>query len=307
MALRRTLAPALALTALAVPPAGAAAAEVTETPVGSEAPDAKQVKESYVSIADPLPDSVGPHPEACDSIGYLRFRARRGPERSKRADAVVTLIPGFLGGASSFDQVARNVVRDAAARKRYVEVWAIDRRANCVEDHTGVDAAARERDPTLAYRYYWGGEEVDGKTFEGFKTATRRGVPRLVRARPDVARLAHGDHHRPPRPEAPRAQARSAAATRSAGRSPRRSRAGTSTATRRPTRTRATASAPASSASTRRCRSAAAPRARARRRRPVTRSAPLRRSSTPPRSARRRSRCRRSSASAPSTRRRRPG
>jgi hypothetical protein len=144
---------------------------MTETPVGSDAPDAKQVRESYVSIRDPLPESVGPHPAACDRLGYLRFRARRGPSNPKRADAVVTLIPGFLGGASSFDQIARNVVRDAAARKRFVEVWAIDRRANCLEDHTGVDAAAREGDPQVAFDYYWGGKEVDGRAFEGFKTA----------------------------------------------------------------------------------------------------------------------------------------
>jgi len=160
---------ALALTAA---PAGAAGSPVTETAVRSEAPDAKLVKESYVSILDPLPDSVGPHPAACDSIGYLRFRHRRGPAESRGADAVVTLIPGFLGGASSFDQIARNVVRDAAARKRYVEVWAIDRRANCVEDHTGVDAAAREGDASVAYGYYWGGEEVDGRRFEGFADST---------------------------------------------------------------------------------------------------------------------------------------
>ena len=168
---RQALAALVVVLVLAAVPTGAAAADVTEIRVGTEAPDAKQVKESYVSIADPLPESVGPHPKACDSLGYLRFRHRRAPKDAKRADAVVTLIPGFLGGASSFDQVARNVVRDAARRKRFVEVWAIDRRANCMEDHTGVDAAARERDPMLAYRYYWGGEEVDGKRFAGFASA----------------------------------------------------------------------------------------------------------------------------------------
>ena len=155
-------------------PAGAAAAEVTETPVGSEAPDAKQVKESYVSIADPLPESVGPHPEACDSIGYLRFRSRRGPEESKRADAVVTLIPGFLGGASSFDQVARNVVRDAAARKKFVEVWAIDRRANCVEDHTGVDAAARGAGPDPRLRVLLGRRGGRRQDLRGLQDRDRR-------------------------------------------------------------------------------------------------------------------------------------
>jgi hypothetical protein len=163
---------AAAMLLAAAPASAAKDSKVTETPIRSEAPDAKQVKESYVSILDPLPESVGPHPAACDSIGYLRFRSRRGPASAKRADAVVTLMPGFLGGASSFDQVARNVVRNAAARKRFVEVWAIDRRANCVEDHTGVDAAARTHDPLIAYGYYWGGEEVDGHRFEGFKTAS---------------------------------------------------------------------------------------------------------------------------------------
>ena len=157
---------------LVVAPAGARAPEVTETAVVDEAPDSKQVRETYVSIADPLPDSAGPHPKACDSIGYLRFRDRRGPKRSTRADAVITLIPGFLGGAASFDQLARNVVRDSAARGKHVEVWAIDRRANCIEDHHGVDAAARAGDATLAYDYYWGGMKVEGRRFDGFADAT---------------------------------------------------------------------------------------------------------------------------------------
>ena len=159
------------LALISAAPAGAAP-EVTETAVHDEAPDAKKVELSYVSIRDPLPESVGPHPEACDSIGYLRFRHRRGPVEAKRADAVITLMPGFLGGASSFDSIARNVVRNAAAKKRFVEVWAIDRRANCLEDHTGVDAAARAKDPMVAYDYYWGGKEVDGKTFGGFADAS---------------------------------------------------------------------------------------------------------------------------------------
>ena len=167
---RSGLATAVAALALGVAPTGAGAA-VSQVSVGAQAPDARQVREYYVSIEDPLPDSVGPHPRACDSIGYLRFRARGGPADPKKADAVVTLIPGFLGGASSFDQIARNVVRDAKARGKFVEVWAIDRRANCLEDHTGVDAAVREQDPRIAYDYYWGGREVDGKTFGGFKTA----------------------------------------------------------------------------------------------------------------------------------------
>jgi hypothetical protein len=152
----------------ASPAAAASDREVTETPVRSGAPDAGIVKESYVSIRDPLPEDAGPHPEACDSIGYLRFRHQKGPRSPRRADAVIALMPGFLGGASTFDPLARNVIRDAARRGKHVELWGLDRRANCLEDHTGVHAAAEAKDPTLAYDYYWGDAEVDGRRFAGF-------------------------------------------------------------------------------------------------------------------------------------------
>ncbi len=158
-----------------VPAAAVAAGEVTETPIASAAPGAKRVLTSHVSIVDPLPESAGPHPKACDSIGYLRFRSSEGPEESKRADAVITLIPGFLAGASSFDVLARNVVRDAAKRGKDVEVWGIDRRANCLEDYHGITAAAEAGDASLAYDYYWGGQEVAGKRFEGFVEPTDAG------------------------------------------------------------------------------------------------------------------------------------
>jgi hypothetical protein len=156
-------------TAAAAPAPGT----IEEQLVLSEAPDAEQVRESFVRVYDPLPESVGPHPEACDWITYLRFRDRDGPRRSSDADAVAVIIPGFLGGAGSFDQVARNTVRNAASRDTHVEFWALDRRSNCLEDHTGIRAAARARDPSIAYEYYWGGREVDGKRFEGFKDASQ--------------------------------------------------------------------------------------------------------------------------------------
>jgi hypothetical protein len=159
---------ALAVAVLAAAAPAAADAARTEEPVRSAAPDAKLVEESFVREHAPLPDSVGAHPEACDWITYLRFRHRRGPREPKDADAVIVIIPGFLGGASSFDQLARNTVRNAAKRRRYVEFWALDRRANCLEDSTGVQAAADAHDPSVAYDYYWGGRAVNGKRFAGF-------------------------------------------------------------------------------------------------------------------------------------------
>jgi hypothetical protein len=163
---------ALVLACLAVaPPVGAAAEERprrVEVPVATAAADARKVKESFVRIHDPLPASAGAHPEACDWISYLRFRSASGPRRSRDAEGVLAIIPGFLGGASSFDQVARNTVRAAAKRGTAIEFWALDRRSNCLEDHTGVEAAARAGDAALAYDYYWRSREVDGRTFGGF-------------------------------------------------------------------------------------------------------------------------------------------
>jgi pimeloyl-ACP methyl ester carboxylesterase len=141
---------------------------VVEKPVASDAPDANLVKESFVRVRAPLPESYGPHPKACDWISYLRFRSAEGPRKATKADAILTIIPGFLGGAGSFDQIARNTVRDAAKRDKQIEFWALDRRSNCLEDDTGVNAAASAQDPSIAYRYYWEGQEVNGKRFPGW-------------------------------------------------------------------------------------------------------------------------------------------
>ena len=134
----------------------------------SAAADAGLIRESYVRHHAPLPESAGPHPAACDWIGFLRFRSASGPAAASKADAIITLMPGILAGASSMDQVARNTIRLAAERGRHVEVWTIDRRANCLEDHHGTHAAFRARDVTPAFDYYYNGKEVEGRRFPGF-------------------------------------------------------------------------------------------------------------------------------------------
>ncbi|MEA2449070.1 MAG: hypothetical protein QOG63_1002, partial [Thermoleophilaceae bacterium] len=166
----RIVAVALAAAVAAAAPASAAPkpGKKVERVVRSSAPDRKVVKESLVRVYAPLPADAGAHPKACDWITYLRFKSSKGPRKPSKADAVFVIIPGFLGGAGSFDQVARNTVRDAAARHRHVEFWAIDRRSNCLEDNRGVRAAAKAHDPSLAYGYYWGGQPVGGKTFPGW-------------------------------------------------------------------------------------------------------------------------------------------
>jgi hypothetical protein len=182
------------VVAIACALAGAGAASAATRPgttvergIRSEAPDAKSVRASYVRVYDPLPASVGPHPSACDWLAYLRFRDPKGPRESARADAVVVLIPGFLAGGSSFDVLARNAVLNSAARGSHVEVWGLDRRANCLEDHTGVEAASRARDASVAYDYYWRGGEAGGRRFDGFKSGSEAdflrefGLERTVR------------------------------------------------------------------------------------------------------------------------------
>jgi hypothetical protein len=137
-------------------------------PVHSAAPDAGLVKESFVKVYKPLPKRDGPHPKACDWISYLRYRSANGPHKPSRADAVFVIIPGFLGGAGSFDQVARHTVRDAAQKGKHVEFWALDRRSNCLEDDRGVRAAARTRNPEDGYDYYWHNRAIHGKRFAGW-------------------------------------------------------------------------------------------------------------------------------------------
>jgi hypothetical protein len=166
-----------ASAALMAPAAGAALptspepGERVERAVRSQAPDADRVRESYVRVYEPLPEAAGPHPDRCDWVGYLRFRSSDGPERSADADAVLVSMPGILAGASMHDQLGRNVVRLGAGRDMDIEYWALDRRSNCLEDRWGVTRGAKAGEAGLAFDYYYGGEEVDGRRFGGFKSA----------------------------------------------------------------------------------------------------------------------------------------
>ncbi|MEA2473233.1 MAG: hypothetical protein QOE06_1148 [Thermoleophilaceae bacterium] len=183
--MRVTLAIVAALALAA--PASAATPSRTEQPVNSLASDAKIVKESYVRLHDPLPADSAPHPADCDWISYERWRDAKGPARATKAHAVVVLMPGFLAGGKTFDELARNTVRTAAAHKRHIEVWGLDRRANCLEDHHGVSAAMHARSIQPAFDYYYGGKEVEGRKFPGFtspqdaKFLQDFGVERTVR------------------------------------------------------------------------------------------------------------------------------
>ncbi len=107
------------------------------------------------------PETGTATPEHLNKIRFLRYRAT---DETLEVRAIVICVPGMPAGATAYDELARRLVRLSEGR---VEVWAIDRRSNLLEDLTGMEAAERESDPDLAWRYYSDGDEVDGRIYEG--------------------------------------------------------------------------------------------------------------------------------------------
>jgi len=108
----------------------------------------------------------------CDAIRFTRYRPEEEIEGTPKAvNAILVLIPGFMGGANSFDYIGRQLVSMAEADdepEKSLEVWAMDRRTNCLEDLTGMNAAEAAGDPGIAVDYYYNDVEVAGHTFQGF-------------------------------------------------------------------------------------------------------------------------------------------
>jgi len=146
---------------------------IPETPSAPAArtPFGQNVVMEEESIYSPAPSGNGQAPAACDYIHYLRFRPASDNDAPAPVHAVVIMIPGYIGGAGSFGYLARQLVARAALQGKPVEVWAIDRRANCLEDQTGMQAAESARDPQAALDYYYKRISIDGRTFGGFYSA----------------------------------------------------------------------------------------------------------------------------------------
>jgi len=142
---------------------------VPETPGTPAARDpvSQKVVVSEEVIPSQAPAVNGQAPAACDSIHYLRFRLATDTGAPLAARAVVIMIPGYLGGAGSFSYFARALVALAGSANP-VEVWALDRRSNCLEDQTGMQEAESLRDPQAAVDYYYNGASIGGVKFSGF-------------------------------------------------------------------------------------------------------------------------------------------
>jgi hypothetical protein len=121
-------------------------------------------------VPPPNPMTSAATPMELNRMRVLRYR--RDVEPRAPAVAVIIAMPGFLGGAASFDGLARSLVRGFAEEGDAVEVWAIDRRSNYLEDLRGENAAEAAGDPAIAQGYYFNGETVGGEAFAGFTPQT---------------------------------------------------------------------------------------------------------------------------------------
>ncbi|MGB3621560.1 MAG: hypothetical protein WBA20_09465 [Ketobacter sp.] len=143
------------------------------TPLWSDADVDRVVSVSYESAAPIHQIDDASLPEQCRTVKFLRFKTRTSSHNAAEADAAVLLVPGVLEGANAFEYIGRQLVYMAKTqRNKDIEIWAMDRRSNCLEDLTGFQAAehaatAGEAED-LILGYYYEGLEVNGKRFPGF-------------------------------------------------------------------------------------------------------------------------------------------
>jgi len=86
---------------------------------------------------------------------------------------MLLMVPGILEGANGFEYIGRQLVYLAQVEYGLnIEVWAMDRRNNRLEDITGSEAAEASKDAETAKEillgYYYGGAAVNGRTFDGW-------------------------------------------------------------------------------------------------------------------------------------------
>jgi hypothetical protein len=86
-----------------------------------------------------------PHtPAVFNKAIYLRFYSGE----TTKPRAIVVLMPGIFGGATNFDRMARTII----SQDKTLEVWAIDRRSNLLEDHSKLLESWNTKDPLIAWR-----------------------------------------------------------------------------------------------------------------------------------------------------------
>lgn len=163
----RTLPALLAVSLVACGPTAPAPADpkVIETTASG-----LKIRREVFTVKAPAPpanpSNQSATPEALNAVQVVRYRVDGA--QPKPARAIVVLMPGFLGGAGSFDALARAIVR-RSTDSAPLEAWAVDRRSNLLEDRRGIEAAVAKADANLLSGYYFAGQAVDGERFAGFK------------------------------------------------------------------------------------------------------------------------------------------
>lgn len=145
-------------------------------PLWTDEDVAQIVEVSYLSVPAIYQIQAADVPAECHDVDLLRFKTRTSGDNAADADAALLLVPGVLEGANAFDYIGRQLVYMAKTfRNRDIEVWAMDRRANCFEDLTGMQAAEQAATATqaedLLLDYYYNQVPINGRTFEGFKNS----------------------------------------------------------------------------------------------------------------------------------------
>ncbi len=120
-----------------------------------------------VPAPPPNPDGTATPPEL-NQVTVVRYRLDTAGKAPRPARAIILLEPGFLGGAGSFDALARAMVRRSDASGA-LEAWALDRRSNQLEDHAGLEDALDSGVADRVNDYYFDGGTVAGHAFTGFK------------------------------------------------------------------------------------------------------------------------------------------
>jgi len=124
------------------------------TPAGSFAQTTPQPRSAYESIPGL---NLAETPDQLDRIAFMRHWFG-GPRPGPSPRAVLILVPGFFGGAEDFRYVGERLVR----RLPWLQVWAVDRRNNLLENRCGMEAAESLGNPLAAFAYYFGGQELPG-------------------------------------------------------------------------------------------------------------------------------------------------
>ena len=100
---------------------------------------------------------------------YTRYYLSNAAEL--QPDAILVLMPGFEGGATNFAVLADQLIpriRDEATM--VIEIWAMDRRSELLEDRVGLELAEQEQDPQLGLDFLFGeqlGLDLDPRLQEG--------------------------------------------------------------------------------------------------------------------------------------------